>query len=228
MSARKRVGKFKAIVADVNDPEKRGRIRVVCPDVTGESKSAWCNPCIPFAYEGGGDFYLPKKGDTVFVEFEDGNPNKPMYGSGWHSEGNTPVGDYSNASKVRIISFGGARIVMTSGSISLSAGGCNIVMSEGKVDIKCDQFTVNGKNIELNSEGNALIDANGTATVSGKGMAIVRGDTGAILSSPASALVKGDSGVDVQSGASVDLNAGGAVNLDGSAIRANGADVMTI
>ena len=60
-------GKYRAIVVDVNDPEKRGRIKVQCPKVLGDAKSAWCQPCVPYAYEKGGDFVLPKLNDFVWI-----------------------------------------------------------------------------------------------------------------------------------------------------------------
>lgn len=49
MAETKFYGKYRAKVVDVNDPERRGRIRVQCPAVLGIYKSAWCEPCIPYA-----------------------------------------------------------------------------------------------------------------------------------------------------------------------------------
>ena len=51
-------GKYRAKVVDVNDPERRGRIRVQCPSVLGTHKSAWCEPCIPYATDFAGDYYV--------------------------------------------------------------------------------------------------------------------------------------------------------------------------
>lgn len=42
MAETKFYGKYRAKVVDVNDPERRGRIRVQCPAVLGIYKSAWC------------------------------------------------------------------------------------------------------------------------------------------------------------------------------------------
>jgi len=121
-------GKYRAKVVDIVDPEKRGRIRVECPKVLGASKSSWCEPCVPVAYESGGDFCLPKLNDAVWVEFEDGDANKPIYVGGWWSKEKTPVTDYTTSGKVRIIEYGGAKISITdTGVVTITATKINFV-----------------------------------------------------------------------------------------------------
>lgn len=115
-----RYGKYKAIVTDIADPQERGRIKVSCPRVMGNGQSDWCEVCSPVAYEGGGDFFLPKVGDTVWIEFEEGNPSRPIWVGGWWSIANTPNKNYANAEKLRIIEFDGCRIEMQKGQIKFS------------------------------------------------------------------------------------------------------------
>lgn len=81
--AKERFGKYRAIVVDIEDPEKRGRIRVTCPSVLHNSISGWCEACLPNISSTGTDFSLPKAGDQVWIEFEQGNVNKPIYVGGW-------------------------------------------------------------------------------------------------------------------------------------------------
>ena len=136
-------GKYKAKVVDLNDPEKRGRIRVQCPKVLGDSKSSWCEPCIPVAYEKGGDFCLPKLGDTVWVEFEEGDANQPIWVGNWWSSDNTPLSSYGNAPKTRIIEFDGARLTMSGGALTISAGGGTIEMKNGVINIVSGRVNIN-------------------------------------------------------------------------------------
>jgi hypothetical protein len=112
-------GKYRARVVDLGDPEERGRIRVECPRVLGDGKSPWCEPCVPVAYDGGGDFCLPKLGDTVWVEFEGGNPQQPIWVGGWWGEGKTPLGGYAGSGGTRVIEYAGARITMKDGGIAI-------------------------------------------------------------------------------------------------------------
>lgn len=140
-------GKYRARVVDVSDPENRGRIRVQCPAVTGESKSTWCEPCVPVAYDGGGDFYVPKVGDTVWVEFEEGKASKPIWVGGWWSSGKTSSADCSP--DTRVIEFDGCKIEMNKSffrvtvgdsvfevgpeSSKMSSGNASMSLSNGKI-----------------------------------------------------------------------------------------------
>ncbi len=113
-------GKFRARVHDINDPEKRGRIRVLCPKVLGDSVSNWCEPCVSVAYDYGGDFAVPQVGETVWVEFESGNINNPIYTGGWWATNSAPDENYNT--DVRYIGWNDCTLVMSSGrSISKSS-----------------------------------------------------------------------------------------------------------
>lgn len=67
-------GKYRGEVVDVKDPELCGRIRVKCPSVLGTNVSNWALPCFP-----PNTFYVPKVGDLVWVEFEEGYRDEPIW-----------------------------------------------------------------------------------------------------------------------------------------------------
>lgn len=112
-------GKYRAKVVDVQDPHYRGRIRVMCPKVLGEAKSSWCEPCVPVAYDNGGDFAIPKVGEFVWVEFEEGNPNKPIYTGGLWSTNKSPSPSYEVGT--RLITWGDCKIEITNNSVNIIA-----------------------------------------------------------------------------------------------------------
>lgn len=146
-------GKYRAKVVDVKDPEKRGRIRVMCPKVLGEAKSAWCEPCIPVAYDKGGDFAIPKLNEFVWVEFEEGNSNKPVYTGGLWSTEKSPSNPYETAE--RLITWGKCKIKISKNDVmTLSVGGCSIVMTGSTTTI-----TVGGSSITLTKDGIKLSSA---------------------------------------------------------------------
>ena len=60
-------GKYRAFVHSVDDPQKRGRIRVVCPRVLGDAVSTCCERVVPLSFDNGGDFALPKVRETIWV-----------------------------------------------------------------------------------------------------------------------------------------------------------------
>jgi uncharacterized protein involved in type VI secretion and phage assembly len=72
-------GKYRGVVADNRDPEQMGRIRVKVPDVLGEAESPWAVPCVtpPFSDDVGSG--LPEVGANVWIEFEQGDPDYPIW-----------------------------------------------------------------------------------------------------------------------------------------------------
>ena len=94
-------GKYRARVTEVYDGrqclnsgrgrENRGRIKVECPDVYGEHESPWCEPLWGYAFDGHGDYVMPETGDYVYVEFEGGNTNLPIWNGAWVQKNRTPL-----------------------------------------------------------------------------------------------------------------------------------------
>ena len=76
-------GKYRGIVTDINDPLQIGRIRAMVPDVMGDQKSGWAMPSVPFGGSGMGFFALPKKDAGVWIEFEHGDPDYPIWSGCW-------------------------------------------------------------------------------------------------------------------------------------------------
>ena len=122
LMSQKYYGKYRGKVYNTNDPNKCGRIRCYVPSVFGDNQlSGWCTPCIPCAYDKGGDFFLPRVNDTVWIEFEEGNPNLPIWTGNWFSENKTPLG--SKYTDTRVISWGNTKITLNGSSISINQNG---------------------------------------------------------------------------------------------------------
>lgn len=89
-------GKYEAVVTDVDDPKKIGRIRAHVPGVLGEEvETGWALPCVP---AGGGKergmLFLPQVGDTVWIEFAGGDVSRPIWaGTFWGSPDSTGGAD---------------------------------------------------------------------------------------------------------------------------------------
>jgi uncharacterized protein involved in type VI secretion and phage assembly len=75
-------GKYRGSVVDNVDPEQRGRIQVEVPDLQGTLPLTWAEACLPFAGPAGaqmGFFAVPPPGTAVWVEFEAGDPDYPIW-----------------------------------------------------------------------------------------------------------------------------------------------------
>lgn len=85
-------GKYAGVVTDNEDPKEIGRIRAQVPAVLGEEEPCgWALPCAVFG--GGKDrglFALPDVGDTVWIEFQGGDPSLPIWtGTFWSAPSST-------------------------------------------------------------------------------------------------------------------------------------------
>ena len=72
-------GKFRGTVTDNRDPLLLGRVRAKVVDVLGKLESGWALPAVPFAGKGVGLFLLPPVGANVWIEFEHGDPDYPIW-----------------------------------------------------------------------------------------------------------------------------------------------------
>ncbi|HEY6446742.1 MAG TPA: phage baseplate assembly protein V [Acidobacteriaceae bacterium] len=91
-SARRFFGKYRGLVIENIDPQQIGRVLLQCPDVLGETPSSWAMPCVPAAGIQAGCFIVPPIGSQVWVEFEQGDPDYPIWTGGfWGLVADAPV-----------------------------------------------------------------------------------------------------------------------------------------
>ena len=86
-------GKYRATVVMNIDPELRGRLMCMVPDVLGPAPSSWCEACAPLAGPTGapmGAYMVPPIGAGVWVEFEQGDPGRPIWTGCRFGKGDVP------------------------------------------------------------------------------------------------------------------------------------------
>jgi len=76
-------GIYRATVFSNVDPEFRGRISAIVPDVTGVVPSTWAMPCVPVAGKGSGTFVVPEIGAGVWMQYEGGDLARPVWVGGY-------------------------------------------------------------------------------------------------------------------------------------------------
>ena len=85
-------GKYRATVVNNIDPLQIGRIQVIVPDVSSVLPTSWAMPCAPVAGINMGMFAVPPIGSGVWVEFEQGDPDYPIWvGCFWGTAAEVPV-----------------------------------------------------------------------------------------------------------------------------------------
>jgi uncharacterized protein involved in type VI secretion and phage assembly len=83
-------GKYRGKVTNNLDPDNRGRIQVSVPAVFGEFAFNWAEPCVPYAGMQNGFYAIPPPQANVWVEFEGGNPEKPIWSGCFWGIGEVP------------------------------------------------------------------------------------------------------------------------------------------
>lgn len=135
-------GKYRGTVSDIQDPLMIGRVRAKVPDVLGDLESGWAMPCAPFGGSGMGFFALPKVGAGVWIEFEHGDPDYPIWAGCWFGSVADMPSDLLAPpyKKVLVMTEGGHSIVLDDtpgiGGITLkTSGGQKIVMNATGIEI---------------------------------------------------------------------------------------------
>ncbi|MET0892953.1 MAG: phage baseplate assembly protein V [Pseudoxanthomonas sp.] len=115
-------GKYRGTVINALDPQQLGRLQLSVPDVHGAIPSAWALPCLP----PGGLPGLPEVGDAVWVEFEQGDPDRPLWcGVFWTDASRVPEA-------LRIQAPGNALSLRTKDGAGIAIGPAGIVIDNGK------------------------------------------------------------------------------------------------
>ena len=85
-------GKYRGMVLNNIDPMQMNRLLVQVPDVAGLIPTTWAMPCVPVAGIQNGMVALPMIGSGVWVEFEHGDPDYPIWvGCFWGSAAEVPA-----------------------------------------------------------------------------------------------------------------------------------------
>jgi uncharacterized protein involved in type VI secretion and phage assembly len=88
----KHYGKYRGTVTQNVDPMQLGRIQAMVPDVSGLLPSSWAMPCVPVASKMSGVYVVPQIGAGVWIEFEQGDPDYPIWSGGfWGTVAEVPA-----------------------------------------------------------------------------------------------------------------------------------------
>ena len=152
-------GKYRATVINPIDPLKKGRIQVQIPDLSNIIPSTWAMPCVPFAGIQSGVFVVPNKGAGVWVEFEHGDLDYPIWVGGyWGESAEIPIDAVAappTQQTIVIQSAGQYTIVISDvpgqGITLKSPGGLNrITINEQGISITGQSITLDAATINMN------------------------------------------------------------------------------
>ena len=199
-------GLVPAIVSDVRDPLKTGRVRVTLPWLSKDFTSGWARTVHAGAGRDRGFFVLPEVGDEVLVGFAGGDLDTPYVLGGLHNGKDTPpatevpaIDDASGEIGVRaIVSRTGHRLEL----IDSPRGDAVLLRTgSGKLLLKLDGAA---NTVELTSAGPVKISGMGVTVDAGAGLLDLKG-----------AQVK------IAGQTTAELTASGALTVRGGVVRIN-------
>jgi uncharacterized protein involved in type VI secretion and phage assembly len=162
-------GKYRGTVVDNNDPMQMSRLAVQVPDVSSLQTSTWAMPCAPFAGGGSGSVAVPPIGASVWVEFEQGNADYPIWsGCFWGSSAEVPAQALATPPGVQaiVLQSVGQSLLMISDTPG-AAGGILLQSSSGA------SIAINATGITISNGQGATITLTGpTVTINEGALAI--------------------------------------------------------
>lgn len=91
-------GKYSGEVTNNEDAHHMGCIMVKVPSIFGKEMEVKARPCLPY-----GHFFIPDKGTKVWIEFEGGNPDYPIWVGTWYAKDTAPEGGAVTPPETRVI-----------------------------------------------------------------------------------------------------------------------------
>jgi hypothetical protein len=157
MTGERFYGKYRGKVVANDDPNKLGRVRAVCPVVLGDTTLNWALPSTPYAGPGLGFFAVPPVGADVWMEFEGGDVDVPIWAGCFWSTGQVPMGSGKASTKMLKTdgltltvddtrNSGGVTIEVgspvVSGTLRIELSSDGIVLTNGSASVKLDSASV--------------------------------------------------------------------------------------
>ncbi|MGM9474525.1 phage baseplate assembly protein V [Pseudarthrobacter sp. YS3] len=169
MSPTKYYGKYRGTVVQNIDPEQRGRIQAIVPDVSSLVPSTWATACVPLAGKSMGTYVVPQIGSGVWIEYEQGDADYPIWsGCFWGVAADVPpLALTGNPVSPSIVLQTGLQNTVLLSDVPGPTGGIMLKSSTGAVIMVNDiGITIsNGKGATIVMTGPTVSINNGALTV---------------------------------------------------------------
>lgn len=171
-------GTYKGQVVDNQDPDGQGKLKVHCPTIHGDTyPDTWAWPISPFAGRQFGFFAIPDKDEWVWVVFDHGRPEYPIWSGGWWGDGD-PTSDMVPTNVVLAVKEG-LKVILNrqdksiliqkdaQNSILIDDNGITIitnkdvkVTAQGDVDVKANNVNVDAQAVKITAQSTEIDSAN--------------------------------------------------------------------
>ncbi len=182
-------GVVTGVVTDINDPDKKGRVKVTIPRFSDTEESNWARVVTFMAGNDRGAVFLPEVGDEVLLAFELGDPGTPYIIGALHNGQDTaPYDNGDGSNNIRTIKSRSGHIIRfddTDGAekieimdkneenlITIDSASESITLeSKTKIELKSPdgEIILDAKEITINTSENLTVEAGGDVGVEASG-----------------------------------------------------------
>ncbi len=162
--AARNYGKYRGRVVSNTDPTSRGRLQVVVPALLGD-QSVWAMPCVPYAGNGVGLFAMPPVGGGVWVEFEAGDLDYPIWSGCFWADGDIPASDAVPTVKFWITDAVSVRIDDAAGEIVIRTQAATLTLSATEITAQATTVTQKALSSQTSVSATGFDVNNGAFTV---------------------------------------------------------------
>ncbi len=162
-------GKYRAIVVDNKDDKKARRVRVEIPTFGKHAQTHWCHPSSMLKHD-----FVPEVGETVWLEFEMGDPQFPVYSGDFTTIPDVSQemkdaydSDIDNIHKYQLIKdYNGHKIYKSpDGLLVTDSAGQTVEMNTISGSEKIEVKDKAGNTVLMNKDGMILTDKQATPNV---------------------------------------------------------------
>lgn len=153
-------GKHRGTVVNNLDPQTLGRLQVRVPSVYGTETINWAMPCVPYAGPDQGLFLIPPVGANVWVEFEGGDIDFPIWSGCFWGAGEAPA------------TVPTTKVLKTpAGTVTLDEGSTTPMVIE---TLDGNRVSIGPAGITLEIRGGAVVELSGAVVTVNRGALEVR------------------------------------------------------
>jgi len=141
-------GKYRGKVVDNRDPLKRGRLKVAAPAISDHDLT-WAEPCTPYAGPKMGWYVLPPSGANVWIEFERGDVDYPIWtGCFWGVDEKDGIPPDAADPEIKVFQTEKMKLVLDDKAVKFTAlvetdkGKMSLVMDKAGIVVTADQVTI--------------------------------------------------------------------------------------
>jgi hypothetical protein len=169
--AQRHLGKYRGVVIRNDDPQRLGRLTARVPEVLGEVDSGWALPHVPYAGDGAGLHMIPGPDAGVWIEFEAGDPSRPIWTGCWWKGDQLPKDQGGSAATPAVKIVRSAQGML----LGIDDDGKTVVVSDSNGD-NILKIEVSPGQITLKGASKAVVDAPAIELVQGAGHPVIYGD----------------------------------------------------